>query len=124
MGEYAIALEDRPGYAVAHVSGDFVDNDHALKAWLAVSRALRERGQRRIMVLRSSGRTADQAGMAGIVHALADLGFAGVRGAMVLRCTPLPRFLEAIATQRGLELGVFDDEDSAQEFLLADGGPG
>lgn len=119
---YRIDLEQRDGYAVVTLAGDFVNMSETMKWWLNLGRELQAAKVGRALIIRGPGVRASDTEFCEIVGALPDVGLADVRIALIFTANPRAdyTFLEAIAARRGLQLRVVPDEATAQDFLLAD----
>ncbi len=120
---YTLSFADRPGYLYAYVEGDHDSYDISRAFWLEIAEESARRGARKILIDENIEEGASVAEVFQLATEIPQMGFGAARIAFVDRYldqNDINEFGELVAVNRGLNGKLFNDERTAEEWLLAD----
>jgi hypothetical protein len=120
---YQITFEERRQYLYVYVTGDQDSYEISRSYWLAVSAACGKINCKKILIEEDIPEVVSMSEMYRLASELPQMGFFGVRVAFFDRYAEqnqLNEFGELVAVNRGITGKIFNDIQTAEEWLLCD----
>ncbi|CAN5851681.1 hypothetical protein BH20ACI4_BH20ACI4_12940 [soil metagenome] len=118
---YQITFEHRPQYLYVYVTGDHDSYEISRQYWLEVADECNKTGYKKVLIEEDIKESASLSEAYQLASELPLMGFQGVRVAFYDRFAEhadLNQFAELVATNRGLAATIFNNLETAENWLL------
>lgn len=119
--KYRLTFEQRPGYLYAYVEGTEDSYEISREFWQKIADKAAETGASRVLIDENIEMAGSFADVFKLASEIPDMGFGRARIAFVDRFldqSEINEFGELVAVNRGVNGLVFNDLDSAEQWLL------